>query len=140
MLQILSCGLVAAFWSAGILLGRASGLDPMTGGTFACLGTGVVGLAMLPFVNYATLGSRAGVMGSGGGISNGLGLALLFALLSMAAVRPGWEISKIVPTSYTGVVVLVALGAALFFAESLTAWKMICILVILAGMWGLTLK
>jgi len=132
--------LTAVLWAVGILLSRASGGTPVQLAVLGCFGTGIVAIPIALIAQNAIASGRVLGLGLAGGIFNGLGVATLFAMFAIASTRDDWEISKIVPTIYAGVIVIVALGAAYFFSETFSMPKLFAVALIIAGIWLFSLK
>ena len=126
----------ATLWGAAPLVGRMSGIGglPMA----LCVAFGSL-LACMPIMmrggNEALL-SKGGAIATGAGILNGLGL-LAFYVLVAGAADGKWEISRSLPIVYAAVPIIIALGAAVFFGESMTTAKWFGIALMATGFWFL---
>jgi drug/metabolite transporter (DMT)-like permease len=130
----LVCG-AALCWGAAPLIGRVSGIGGLPMAIGVSIGTLLATLPLLLRPGTATvLWSKGGAIATTSGVVNGIGL-VAFYLLVAGAMDGKWEISRSLPMVYAAVPIVLAIGAVMFFGESMTTAKWGGLALMAAGFW-----
>jgi drug/metabolite transporter (DMT)-like permease len=112
-------------WAAAILIMRDKGVPSYTIPYFIVVGS-LIACAIVPLVYFPEF-SRPTLRQSGialvAGIFNGVGLFLFWGGLVGGASRGLWDLSTVVPITYTLLLSIVAFGSWLVFDERFTLDK-----------------
>lgn len=124
-------------WAAAPLMLRASTLSPTMMGILVTVGGFIVALPFVFSQNYTHVGFSPLALGLAGGIVNGIGVFAFYRLVS-GAQEGLWSMSTVLPASIILMLIGIALGARIFFNETISTEKMIGLALACGAVWFLS--